>query len=129
MISRGHYLLPLLFYGVIAAGGVYSAASSAGTASELARQINDAGSKLVICDVALEEVAAIAAKQARLGDDRVLIMEQGERWGLKSVGKRTELVDGNELDWERITDKRRLRESLICLLYSSGTTGLPKGKD
>jgi acyl-CoA synthetase (AMP-forming)/AMP-acid ligase II len=32
-----------------------------------------------------------------------------------------------ELDWERITNKEELENSLICLLYSSGTTGAPKG--
>ena len=31
------------------------------------------------------------------------------------------------LDWPRITDPKTLDESVICLLYSSGTTGIPKG--
>ena len=31
-----------------------------------------------------------------------------------------------ELDWTRITDPQELEDSVICLLYSSGTTGLPK---
>lgn len=127
VISRGHYLLPVLFYGVIAAGGVYSAASSAGTAAELARQIKDAGSKLVVCDGVLQETAASAAKLAGVDGNRVLVLGQEGRLSLKSLGRDAELIDENELDWERITDKRRLRESLICLLYSSGTTGLPKG--
>lgn len=32
------------------------------------------------------------------------------------------------LTWERITDPKKLKESLIVLLYSSGTTGEPKGR-
>ena len=31
------------------------------------------------------------------------------------------------LPWTRITDRKELDESLIVLIYSSGTTGLPKG--
>lgn len=39
------------------------------------------------------------------------------------------LVDERErLEWERITDEKVLEESLVVLIYSSGTTGLPKGE-
>lgn len=38
------------------------------------------------------------------------------------------LIDEQQrLRWERITDPRTLDDSLIILIYSSGTTGLPKG--
>jgi len=38
------------------------------------------------------------------------------------------LIDERErLDWERITDPKVLENSLVVLIYSSGTTGLPKG--
>jgi len=35
--------------------------------------------------------------------------------------------EGDLLPWTRITDRKELDESLIVLIYSSGTTGLPKG--
>ena len=39
-----------------------------------------------------------------------------------------DIVDeGDLLPWTRITDRKELEESLIALIYSSGTTGLPKG--
>ncbi|PHH88498.1 hypothetical protein CDD83_7451 [Cordyceps sp. RAO-2017] len=31
------------------------------------------------------------------------------------------------LPWRRITDRRELEQRTVCLFYSSGTTGLPKG--
>ncbi|KFY93207.1 hypothetical protein V500_03820 [Pseudogymnoascus sp. VKM F-4518 (FW-2643)] len=46
-ISSGQPLLPVLFYGVVAAGGVYSAASSSFTTPELARQITQGGRVLL----------------------------------------------------------------------------------
>ena len=42
-------------------------------------------------------------------------------------GQGKDLVGSEELEWVRVTDKRELEESLICLSYSSGTTGVPKG--
>ena len=37
------------------------------------------------------------------------------------------IVGEAELDWERPKSQEELENSLICLLYSSGTTGLSKG--
>jgi len=53
---------------------------------------------------------------------------------LKSVdGSGKDFVAGeakhNELlNWEVITDRNVLENRVICLLYSSGTTGVPKGR-
>lgn len=127
-ISSGQVLLPLLFYGVIAAGGVYSAASASFTSPELARQIKQGGSKLVFCSEDAKEVACTAAKECGLGLDRVVVVSSSPEWSMKSVaGEKQALPSNGKIDWERITDEKVLAESLICLLYSSGTTGVPKG--
>ena len=69
VISTGHYLLPLLFYGTIAAGGVFSAASAASTAGELAKQIVGAGSRVLVTCEATREVAVRAAEEAGWGSN------------------------------------------------------------
>ncbi|KAF2810049.1 4-coumarate-CoA ligase-like protein [Mytilinidion resinicola] len=135
VMSTGHHLLPVLVYAAIAAGGVFSAASSASTSKELSAQIKEAGSKVLCCVEATKEVAVQAAELAGWGENgggRVLVMGEGETWGLKAVEKGgelgKELVDeGSRLPWEKITDPAALDESMIVLIYSSGTTGLPKG--
>jgi 4-coumarate--CoA ligase len=39
------------------------------------------------------------------------------------------LIDeGDKLPWQKITNPHDLENSLVILIYSSGTTGLPKGK-
>ena len=125
----------MLSYGVIGAGGVFSAASAASTAGELGKQIIGAGSKVLITCQATRDVAVKAAEEAgwgRNGGGRVLLMSEGAEWELKivrgdgSLGEN--LVDEKEkLEWERITDQKTLENSLVVLIYSSGTTGLPKG--
>lgn len=130
-MSSGQVLLPLLFYGVIAAGGVYSAASSSFTSGELARQIRQGGSKLVFCSEDCVTVACDATKECGLSLDRVVVLSSDTKgaWSMRSVegGKQVYPSNGS-LDWVRITNVKELEESLICLLYSSGTTGIPKGE-
>ncbi|KAF1851737.1 4-coumarate-CoA ligase-like protein [Cucurbitaria berberidis CBS 394.84] len=135
VISTGHYLLPILSYGVIGAGGVFSAASAASTASELSKQIQSAQSKILVTVEATKETAVKAAVKAGWGANgggRVLLMSEGREWSLNVIQENGQLgpnlVDQSErLPWKRITDPHELENSLVILIYSSGTTGLPKG--
>lgn len=77
-----------------------------------------------------------AAEEAGWGSNgggRVVVMSEGKEWELRVIGENGDagpnLIDERErLDWERITDPKVLENSLVVLIYSSGTTGLPKGE-
>lgn len=125
--------LPIIFYSILAAGGVYSGASTAFTVGELVRQIKHSQARLLICSKEYEALTWKAAKECGIGSDRILIIDQVSRreWSLAEprspqwnvlnwAGKK-------RLDWERITDLADLKSTTTCLLYSSGTTGHPKG--
>jgi 4-coumarate--CoA ligase len=137
VISTGHYLLPVFSYGVIGAGGVFSAASSASTSDELSKQIQGAESKVLVCVEATRDVSVKAAEEAgwgKGGGERIIVMSEGarEEWSLKVVQQNGDLgpnlIDEKKrLRWEKITDAETLDNSLVVLIYSSGTTGLPKG--
>ncbi|KAF1943014.1 4-coumarate-CoA ligase [Clathrospora elynae] len=126
-VSMGQHLLPTLFYAVAAAGGVYSAASTTSTASELARQIRDGPAKLLVCSHDFRGVAVEAAQSCGLPLRNVLVLESCPELSLESVTGEWKCELGAELDWERVTDPEVLEKRVLCLLYSSGTTGLPKG--
>jgi long-subunit acyl-CoA synthetase (AMP-forming) len=135
VISTGHYLLPVLFYGIIGAGGVFSAASAASTAGELSKQIQGAESKILFACEGTKDVAVKAAEEAGWGVNgggRVLVMSEGREWSLQVVQKdgslgKNLIDEAQKLPWERMSDTKTLDKSLIILIYSSGTTGLPKG--
>jgi long-subunit acyl-CoA synthetase (AMP-forming) len=131
-VSEGQVLLPSVFYGVIAASGVWSAASSTATPPELERQIRQGNSRLLITGPGCKDVVLKAAKAAGVPESRVLLLRSaGHERVLQNSATGQNYLDGLKpsevLDWERITDPQKLEDSLICLLYSSGTTGVPKG--
>lgn len=136
MIATGHYLLPILSYGVIGAGGVFSAASATSTISELSKQLQGAQSKILVTVEATRETAVKAAEEAGWGMNgggRVLLMSEGREWKLKTIGEdgrlgRNLINKHDKLPWQKITDPYELENILVVLIYSSGTTGLPKGE-
>ncbi|KAF2426569.1 4-coumarate-CoA ligase [Tothia fuscella] len=125
VMSSGHPFVPAIFSGVIAAGGVFSAASHSFTAQELARQIKQGQSNTVICSEDLKDVAVEAAKLCGIPQNRVAVL--GAQWSLKSVDGSVNVTTEQRLPFPRVTDPLELKNSLIVLLWSSGTTGVPKG--
>jgi 4-coumarate--CoA ligase len=125
-MSSGQPVVPAIFYGIITAGGVFSSASHSFTPHELARQIKQGQSNLVICSEDLKHIAVEAAVICGIPSGRVLVMGSAPPWTLQSQDGLT--VKGEErLPFRRVTDPEELKKSLIMLLWSSGTTGVPKG--
>lgn len=127
-VSSGQSALACLFLGVIAAGGIYSAASYSSTVEDLTRQIRDGPGKVVVCSADAKKLALAAAEKAGLSAKNVLILESYPEVKLYSAGDASIACDfKGTLRWKKVTDPKELEKSKVCLLYSSGTTGLPKG--
>ena len=128
VISYGQIMVPAALFGAIAAGGVYSAASPSSTVAELGRQIEIGNSRLLICGSEHVDVAKKAAEVAGLPLRNVLLLDSTPgSWCLRSLDDSVNALSDIRLPWQKITDPNALEESLIVILWSSGTTGLPKG--
>ena len=121
----------MVFYGILASGGVFSGASTAFTIGELVRQIRDSKTQLLVCSREYVQLAQRAAEQCEISLDRVLVMDASmpKKWHLLDLQGHLvlDVRNGSMLDWKRITSLPELQSTTACLLCSSGTTGLPKG--
>jgi long-subunit acyl-CoA synthetase (AMP-forming) len=81
----------------------------------------------VVCSHDTKDVAVAAARECGVPLHRVLCLASSPTWSLTSIDENQNCISKEKLDWKRITNKEELENSLICLLYSSGTTGPPKG--
>lgn len=130
VVTTGHYMLQTLFFATVSADGVYSAASPASTHSELSYLVKLVEPKLLVCNANTRAAVEETAKKINFPSDRVLFLGNDPSLDLHATSNpsnRLRLSPSQSLSWTRITDLKTLQDSIICVLFSSGTTGFPKG--
>ncbi|KAI1825521.1 acetyl-CoA synthetase-like protein [Xylaria intraflava] len=126
-ISTGHFLIPVIFYATIMAGGIFSSSNPAATPDEYAFQLRQIDAKVVMCTPDVKGTALATAQKVGLAPGNVLTYDGTTDLELREADSGVGVpVSNSELDWRRITDPVELENSVICMLFSSGTTGLPK---
>lgn len=107
----------IIFHGVIKAGGTNTTINPLYTVDELTHQLKDAGAKFLVTIPLFLAHAVEAAKRAGLQE--VFVLGEGE--GATPV---SELMKGDGALPEIQYD---VKNDVVVMPYSSGTTGLPKG--
>lgn len=126
---------PIVVMGALMAGAIYNSANPAYTTRELCHQLKDSGPRFVLAaDNCIEKALAAADNigfdkkkiflftELPIQHDTSLARTNSQHWGSLVA----DALAGRQFIWENFDD-RVLSDQTAVLIYSSGTTGLPKG--
>ncbi|KAL5330555.1 hypothetical protein ACEPPN_000073 [Leptodophora sp. 'Broadleaf-Isolate-01'] len=132
LFSGNNIFFPVVFMGILMAGGVFTGANPGYVARELAYQLKDSEARFLICADTALELGVEAAGSVGMGKERVFAFDEllfgGRGEGRLGVRNWKVLVESEEVgrafEWVQPRDPG---SDICCLNYSSGTTGVPKG--
>lgn len=114
---------PAVVWGTLWAGGIISPANPAYTATELAFQLKDSGAKALITQGPFIKVAVEACKMVGIPNDRIIVLGDERVPGYKHFTN----IQNISRSTRYIRTKAKPEKDIAFLVYSSGTTGHPKG--
>ena len=141
LFSGNDLFYPVVFMGVIMAGGIFTGANPTYVARELAYQLKDSEAKYLLCAGPSMEMAVEAARLSGMPRENVFVFDSGvfddgpaaTRPELKGHRYWGELLaspaEAKDFHWEDLRSPDDACHRTLALNYSSGTTGQPKGTE
>ena len=129
VFTPNHIFVPLVYLTAAGSGRFFSGANPTYTVPEVAYQMKNIDAKVVFIHPALLEIGAKAAKEAGIPKNRLFQFSDTPCKtvdGIKDWQSMTASVeDSKNWQWPNLDGQKAL-DTVACVNFSSGTTGLPK---
>ncbi|KAF2110040.1 putative AMP-binding enzyme [Lophiotrema nucula] len=124
--SFNNIYYPVIVLAITGFGGVFTGTNPGYTAGELKHQIQASATKFVIAEPEILTNIEPAANEKGVTKDKILILDAANQPLPEGYQSWRTLLNHGEADWERFNDQETSQNTTAMLLFSSGTTGLPK---
>lgn len=117
---------PLLYLGIIGAGGRFTGSNPSYTSYELNHHVRTAHVKYLISEPYMLPTVLITAKECGIPDSRIFVFDPVEHEPYNGLRSWEVLLQHGERPWVTFNDPTDARRVVSTLSFTSGTTGLPK---
>ena len=130
VFTPNHLYVPLAYLTAAGSGRFFSGANPTYTAPEVAYQMKNIEAKIVLIHPSLLETGLKAAKEVGIPKDRIFQFSDTPAETVNGVKDWRSMVasvaDSKDWQWPNFDGEAALN-TVACVNFSSGTTGLPKG--
>lgn len=119
--SFNDIMYPMLFLGLVGAGGIFSGSNPAYTPYEIEHHVKTAKVKFVVAEPELLD-AILSGSKGHVNPENIFIFNVRGQDVPKGYRSWEWLLQQGEEDWVRFTGKEKCRRTSVARLTTSGTT-------
>ncbi|KAF2177023.1 acetyl-CoA synthetase-like protein [Zopfia rhizophila CBS 207.26] len=124
--SFNNIYYPVIVLPVIGLGGVFTGSNPSYTASELKHQLQASKAKFIMSEPEILETISVVGKEVRIPQSRILFLDSSNQQIPSGFNSWKSLLDYGSEDSIKFDNEETSKQTTAMLLFSSGTTGLPK---
>ena len=117
---------PILVQSIVGFGGIFVGTNPSYTSYELLHALKTSKAKLLIVEPEILNAPRDTALKLGIPKDRILLLAEPKETETHEHASWRTLLEHGEQDWIRFDDLETAKSTPAFLMFSSGTTGLPK---